>query len=83
MIFLFVYFNISSDTGDCGDYSARFPGLWEICMNNLITTDTMTEYASMDPPGSVSFLLQLLQFNFKLHFDSGNRIPFGLWNHVA
>ncbi|KAJ3173264.1 hypothetical protein HDU88_004726 [Geranomyces variabilis] len=68
-------------TGDCGDYSRRFPGLWEISMNSLIDTNGY-DYASMDPPGTPEFLMDLMQHNFKLHWDNG-RLPFGLWLHPA
>ncbi|KAJ3154270.1 hypothetical protein HDU89_008337 [Geranomyces variabilis] len=68
-------------TGDCGDYSRRFPGLWEISMNSLIDTKGY-DYASMDPSGPPEFLMDLLQYNFKLHWDNG-RLPFGLWLHPA
>ncbi|KAJ3162792.1 hypothetical protein HDU86_003766 [Geranomyces michiganensis] len=73
---------MKSFTGDCGDYSQRFPGLWEISMNSLLTPADGYDYASMDPAGTPEFLMDLLQYNFKLHWNNG-RLPFGLWLHPA
>ncbi|KAJ3048636.1 hypothetical protein HK097_010365 [Rhizophlyctis rosea] len=69
------------DTGDC-DYSRKFPGLWEIPMYALVDPSTGTEYTTMDPAGDPAFLMNLLQYNFKLHYE-GYRTPMGLWLHAA
>jgi hypothetical protein len=41
-----------------------------------------TAYASMDPPGTATFLLDLLKANFDRHYN-GNRAPFGVYLHGA
>ncbi|TPX62779.1 hypothetical protein SpCBS45565_g06943 [Spizellomyces sp. 'palustris'] len=69
------------ETGDC-DYTRKFPGLWEIPMYALVDQSTGMEYTVMDPPGTPAFLMQLLQYNFKLHWES-TRTPMGLWLHPA
>jgi hypothetical protein len=74
--------NNCSDTGDCGDYSARIPGLYAVPMTTLLDPKTDEEFASMDPAtASSDELMALLQYNFKVHYAA--RIPWGLWLHAA
>ncbi|KAI8825603.1 uncharacterized protein EV422DRAFT_513491, partial [Fimicolochytrium jonesii] len=74
-------FPVECNTGTC-DYTARFPGLWEIPMNTLMDPATGTALSSMDPPGDPAFLQNLFRHNFKLHWENG-RLPFGVWLHAA
>ncbi|KAI9006228.1 hypothetical protein BC832DRAFT_526221, partial [Gaertneriomyces semiglobifer] len=74
-------FPYACTTGTC-DYSKTFPGLWEIPMYNLVDPATGYAYGTMDPPGTPEFLMELLQHNFRIHWE-GTRTPMGLWLHVA
>jgi len=74
-------FPYTCETGTC-DYARKFPGLWEIPMYSLLDPSSNLEYAVMDPPGDPTFIMNLLQYNFKIHWE-GNRAPMGLWLHAA
>jgi hypothetical protein len=50
-------------------------------MTTLLSPSDDSEWASMDPVGDADFIMELLQYNFKIHWEA--RLPFGLWLHAA
>ncbi|TPX47218.1 hypothetical protein SeLEV6574_g02769 [Synchytrium endobioticum] len=74
-------FALDCVTGTC-DPTAKFPGLWEVAMSDLLNPDG-TLNASMDPEGSSSGIVNLLKSNFIRHYQDPNRVPFGLYIHAA
>lgn len=58
-----------------------YPGIWEIPMHTIVRKDG-SPMDSMDYTGTYDELLEILKYNFDLHYN-GNRAPFGMFFHGA